>query len=77
MADLHPGDGNDNLKRYWTRGPGLAKWAASPHPWTALYNHLVKYMNPAMAKRVTSQWFHDTFGIWSGERKGDNPFGPG
>lgn len=65
------------LKRWWTRGAGLRKWANSPHPWTALYRHLRKHMPNAMAKRVTSQWFHDVFGIWPGERKGKNPVGRG
>lgn len=66
-----------NLKQYWTKGPGLAKWAKSPHPWTALYNHLKKHMPAAKAKRVASQWFHDVFGIWPGEREGKNPAGKG
>lgn len=79
MADLHPGDGGPNgFKTYWTKNPeGLAKWASDPHPWTALYHHLLKYMPAAKAKRVASQWFHDVFGIWPGERKGKNPAGPG
>lgn len=64
-------------KWYWTKGPGLRKWITNPHPWTTLYNHLAKHMNPTMAKRVTSQWFHDTTGLWSGERKGRNPAGRG
>ena len=76
--DTKPGKGNaKRLKHYWTRGEGRAKWVGSPHPWTALHRHLSKYMPPGMAKRVTSQWFHDTFGIWPGERKGKNPVGPG
>ena len=36
-----------------------------------------EHMPDAMAKRVTSQWFHDVFGIWSGKRKGKNPTGRG
>lgn len=76
MPDLHPGDPG-RLKEYWTRGPGLAKWATSPHPWTALYHHLLKYLPPGEAKRVASQWFHDTFGFWPGSRGGKNPVGPG
>ena len=76
-ADLHPGDPTA-LKHYWTRGKGLAKWATKPHPWTALYRHLLRYLkNPEYAKRVASQWFHDVFGIWPGERKGKNPIGRG
>lgn len=77
MADLNPGDGNDNLKEYWTRGPGLARWAGTPKPWTALYTQLLKYMSSSRAERTASQWFKEVFGIWSGERKGKNPAGPG
>lgn len=70
--------GGEKLHHYWTRDPrGLAKWVHSPHPWTALYNHLVKHMNSEMAKRCASAWFKEVFGIWSGERKGQNPWGPG
>ena len=75
MPDLNPGDGN--LKAYWTKGPGLAKWATSAHPWTALYNHLKKYLPDGIAKRTAAQWYHDVFGIWPAERKGSNPAGMG
>jgi len=70
-------DGGQSLKHYWTKGAGLKKWATKPHPWTALYNQLKKHMPAAQAKRVASQWFHDVFGIWPGERKGKNPAGKG
>jgi len=73
--DVTPG--HDQLHHYWTRGPGLAKWAKSPHPWTALYNHLVKYVGPERAKRMAAQWHKEVFGIWPGEKKGKNPVGPG
>ncbi|GAB2677651.1 hypothetical protein [Thalassiella azotivora] len=74
-VDTRPGDGA--LERYWKVGPGAAKWIPKPHPWTALYNQLVKHVGPARAKRIASQWFKDVFGIWPGERKGKNPVGPG
>ena len=35
-----------DLKRYWTRGKGLAKWANNPHPYTTLVTLLSKYMTP-------------------------------
>lgn len=54
------------LHSYWTKGEGLAKWATKPHPWTALYHELLKYLNPELAKRTASQWFHDVFGYWPG-----------
>ncbi len=58
--------GAAQLHEYWTKGEGLAKWAESPHPWTALYHHLLKYMSPGKAKRTASQWFHDVFHFWPG-----------
>lgn len=67
----------EQLHHYWTRGEGLAKWSTHPHPWTALYHHLAKYVGSARAKRMASQWFHEVFGLWPGERKGNNPVGPG
>ncbi len=65
------------LKWYWTKGEGLAKWAKSPHPYTALKRHLAKYIPASYLDRVVAQWFKDVFGIWPGERKGANPTGPG
>lgn len=69
--------GAHRLKEYWTKGEGLAKWAGSPHPWTSLRDHIAKYVPPGEADRIASQWFHDVFGIWPGDRKGKNPAGPG
>jgi hypothetical protein len=69
--------GHDQLHHYWTRGEGLAKWADHPHPWTALYHHLLKYLPDGEAKRTAANWFHDVFHMWPGERKGKNPAGPG
>lgn len=76
VADSRPGS-RGWLKHYWTRGAGLSRWVASPHPWTTLYGHLVKHMTPGMARRVTSDWFEEVFGYPSGARKGANKFGPG
>jgi hypothetical protein len=76
-ADTHPGDAGQ-LKKYWLSKEGLAKWATKPHPWTALYHHILKHVgNPEKAKRIASQWYHDHFGHWPGERKGKNPVGKG
>lgn len=74
-----PGAGRARaLKRYWTRGEGLAKWVRSAHPWTTLRRHLSKYItDPDKLNRTTSLWFHSATGLWSGERKGKNPVGPG
>lgn len=77
MPDLHPGDlSGERLKIYWTKGPGLAKWAASPHPWRTLYSHLVKFV-PGFAAELTETYFVAVFGYHSGSRKGKNPVGPG
>lgn len=65
------------LHHYWTKGEGLAKWAHSPHPWTALERHLLKYLPPKRAKATAAKWYHDVFGHWPGERKGKNPVGKG
>jgi hypothetical protein len=65
------------LKWYWTKGPGLAKWVKSPHPYTALKRHLLGKVPTAYLDQTVAQWFHDVFGIWPGERKGKNPLGKG
>ncbi len=62
--DVTPG--HDQLHHYWTRGEGLAKWVDSPHQWTTLYHHLVKYVNPEMAKRMAAAWVHEVTGAWPG-----------
>jgi hypothetical protein len=74
-----PGAGRARaLKRYWTRGKGLAKWVRSAHPWTTLHRHLGEYIHdPDKLDRTTSAWFHAATGMWSGERKGKNPLGRG
>lgn len=61
-------EGNaERLHRYWTVGPGLAKWRANPHPWTALYHHLRKYLPDNEAKRTTTVWFHEVTGHYPNE----------
>lgn len=66
--ELSPQDvqNTERLHRYWTKGEGLAKWAEKPHPWTSLYHHLMKYMNPEMAKRTATRWFYDVFHFYPG-----------
>jgi hypothetical protein len=58
--DTHPG--GEQLKHWWVYGEGRAKWDT----WTELYHHLVKYLNPEMAKRTAAEWYHLRFGIWPG-----------
>ena len=59
--------GAARLHDYWTKDPrGLAKWADKKDPWTELYHHLLKFLNPETAKRTAAQWFHDVFHFWPG-----------
>lgn len=52
---------------YWTHGEGLAKWAASPHPFAALRRHLAEFIHdPDELDRTTAQWHHDALGFWPG-----------
>ena len=74
--DPRPGS-RGYLRWYWTLGPGLKKWAASPHPWTALHRHLRGKVPAAYLDATVSAWFHAVFHIWPGERGGKNPLGPG
>lgn len=59
--------GAARLHAYWTTGEGLAKWAKSNHPWTTLVRHLEKFLNPELAKRTATRWFHDVFGFYPGD----------
>jgi phage portal protein BeeE len=63
----------NQLKEYWLRGEGLARWAT----WTQLYNHLREHVGDERAKRIAAEWYHERYGIWPGHKKGDNPTGPG
>jgi hypothetical protein len=67
VADPKPGS-RGYLKWYWTKGPGLAKWATSPHPFTALRAHLIKFLSPAIVDSVTAKWFHDALGFYPSEK---------
>lgn len=56
----------ERLRAYWTKGKGLAKWAETDTPWTHLYHELLKYMEPELAKKTATVWFHDVFGFYPG-----------
>jgi len=61
--DTHPG--GEGLKHYWTESvEGLAKWADGPHPYTALYHHLLKHMdgNELLAHKTAGAWYFKVFG---------------
>lgn len=54
-----PGDhaAAEKLHQYWVAGPGLAKWAESPHPWTALHAQLARFIHdPHLLNSTTSKW---------------------
>jgi len=75
-----PDASHNQLKTYWTKGKGLAKWAPKPHPWTTLLHHLEKYLEPERARRVTTEWYHEVFGDYPGSdtarvRQGKPPRG--
>jgi hypothetical protein len=57
---------HNQLKTYWTKGKGLARWIGSPHPWTTLYRLLRRHVGSARAKRMASEWLHEVTGLWSG-----------
>ena len=70
--DTSPGVGaSRQLNAYWTRGPGRAKWANNPHPWTTLFNLLRKYMSEAKAKGLTTEYYVRVFGHGPGKGSGD------
>lgn len=66
-ADVTPG--HDELHHYWVAGPGLAKWAGSPKPWTTLVALLVRHVGPEKAKVYASRWFIEHFGFAAGSDK--------
>lgn len=51
-----------NLHRYWTAGPGLAKWRGSPTPWRTLKSLLSKYLSGENLDATVSSWYRDVFG---------------
>lgn len=64
--DTHPG--GERLRRYWTEGPGLARWDESPDAFTTLRDLLVeKAQVPAeVADRWAAAWFKQVKGYWPG-----------
>lgn len=76
----------ERLHHYWVAGPGLAKWASSPHPWQALYDELAKYIpNPELLKKTVSKWHNeimaptgsDRYRVEHGGKMRGNRIGPG
>lgn len=66
---VRAGGGNpDALRRYWTAGPGLAKWRGSPTPWRTLRKFLSKYMSGEELDSTTSSWYRIVFGALPHQR---------
>lgn len=64
----HPVD-TERLHRYWVLGPGLAKWASSPHPWQALHDHLIKYIHdPLLLNSTVSKWHNEVMAPTGSDR---------
>ena len=67
-----PGHLPKDLRQYWTHGAGAARWATSPHPYTALTRALRTEL-PAKAQHMVNglaaNLFKDRFGIYPGQRK--------
>lgn len=72
--DVTPG--GEELHHWWTKGPGLALWASSPHPWRTLKAQLKAVLRKnsrtvpdEQINRWVSSWVHEVTGMWSGEDK--------
>jgi hypothetical protein len=60
--DVTPG--HDQLHHFWTQGPGLARWADSPTPWTTLLANLVEEVKDKpleVLKKWACRWFIEVF----------------
>jgi hypothetical protein len=54
--------GAAKLHAYWVTGPGLARWAGSPHPWEALHRELARFIsNPELLDATVSKWHYEVF----------------
>lgn len=55
------------LQRYWTKNPeGLAKWATSRTPFTALVAELTKYVTDPEGLAAT--YYHAVFHKWPNQK---------
>jgi hypothetical protein len=60
------------LKWWWTKGPGLARWARTAHPWTSLRRQLGEHItdkSPAVIDAITSAWYREVFGRLPGRKR--------
>lgn len=56
----------EQLKTYWTKGEGLAKWADARQPFYALVKHLKKYVTDP--EGLAAEYYHAVFGRWPGPK---------
>lgn len=70
MPDTSPGVGaSAALNRYWTAGPGLARWADSPTPFRTLRAALLKEGVPEhMVDGLAAEYYHRAKGEWPGRQ---------
>lgn len=64
-----PSDMPSQLHVYWTRGAGLARWAKSAHPFTALVRALRQEITgkpDAAIKGIAANLYKSVFGVWPG-----------
>lgn len=59
--------GNDELHHWWTKGPGLKRWAESPTPWRTLVAQLARHVGMRKAKIYASRWVIEVFGMATGD----------
>ena len=68
-----PSQLDEDLEEYWARGEGLAKWAANPHPYTALVSALKraikKPMSEAKLNGLAANIFKAATGQYPGQRE--------
>lgn len=71
-VDTSPGVGpSAAINRYWTAGPGLAKWRNSPTPYRTLVALLMQYIkNENVAKGLAAEYYHRVFGKWTRQATG-------
>jgi hypothetical protein len=59
------------LWRWWTRGEGLARWAASPTPYRSLVAALTTVGVPVgQVHGLAARIYHEVLGTWPGKHEG-------
>lgn len=59
---LRARDGRE-LHKYWTSGPGLARWVDDPHPFKTLLAFLLRHMPETKARKTAHEWFKEVKGF--------------